>query len=199
MKTQAQLVAQLIASLDTRSDRAAEAVLEKLRPHGRVATTALLKAARDPARPFIRKWSLQGLGAMGDRRAVDPLIDALADERMSVRLHAIRGLGRLGSDKAVAPLIRCFRDVSGGVRMNALQSLVAMGAKKIPTRALREALRDPKWYVRQLACRLAGTAGARTLSTELRTLAEKDPRLALERLRPSQKLASSRNTRRVKR
>lgn len=195
----------LIEGFETRSDRAAEAVIAKLAKVGPEVTLALLKAARNPRRPFVRKWSLQALGVVGDSRARGVLIAALRDERMTVRLHAIRGLGRMGGSKAVAPLISCLADDSGGIRMNALQSLGALKAK-LPPRVLLKVLEDPKWYVRQMACRLSASSVSATVGRRLRLLAERDPRqavrtearAALERLRDGKKLSSSKTHRRMK-
>jgi len=44
------------------------------------------------------------LGEIGDKKAVQPLIEALEDEDIGVRCNAAIALGDIGSDKAVTAL-----------------------------------------------------------------------------------------------
>jgi len=46
----------------------------------------------------------QGLGKLRDKRAVEPLVEALKDRDASVRYYAAQALGRLGDDRALAAL-----------------------------------------------------------------------------------------------
>lgn len=79
----------LISKLNTQSDKAAEKVIGKLVEIGASAVPALIEAASNPKSPRVRKWALQALGAIGDKRGAPLLIEALRDERMTVRLHAL--------------------------------------------------------------------------------------------------------------
>lgn len=172
-------IAAWIERLDTPSDRRAEAAIRALaETHGRAAVPALLKAARDPSRPRVRKWSLQALGAIGDRRAVPLLVAALEDERMSLRLHALRGLARLKPKSAVKAVARRLADESGGVRVNALQCLQAIGDRGAAPAVVR-ALRDPQWYVRQRAAEICGEWRVARARAALTRLAAGDERKAV--------------------
>ena len=59
---------------------------------------------------FFREGAAEGLGNLGDKRAVDPLIKALSDDDLGVRLYAARALGKLGDKRAVDPLIKALSD-----------------------------------------------------------------------------------------
>lgn len=121
----------LIQKLDVRGDHAAEKVIAQLKIIGKTAVPLLLAAANDESERRIQKWSLQALGAIGDKRAADVLIASLKDEHMSVRLHAVRGLGKMKLKKAATPLARLLKDKSGGIRVNALYALMAIGDKSV--------------------------------------------------------------------
>lgn len=142
----------LIDQLDTRGDKAAEKVIRKLARHGKRAVPGLMKAAKDTSRPFVRKWSLQALGAIGDPRAASLLITALKDERMTVRLHA--------------------------VRVGVVLALKSIGAKPVLPR-LRKALEDPAWYVRQNAAVVIGELKDKASVAALKRLVENDPKKAV--------------------
>lgn len=49
-------------------------------------------------------FAAQGLGKLVDKRAVEPLVEALKDRDASVRYYAAQALGRLGDDRALAAL-----------------------------------------------------------------------------------------------
>ena len=168
----------LIAELDTPRDREAEAVIAKLVRIGAPIVPDLIAAAGDPSRPRVRKWSLQALGAIADRRAARVLVGALVDERMTVRLHSVRGLGRMRHRPAARAVARLLNDPSGGVRVNAIDALIAIGVRTVAP-ALRRALRDPQWYVRQHACRACGVLRLEGAARALRKLEREDPRKAV--------------------
>lgn len=169
----------LIAALDTPSDRAAESVIAKLVKLGAGAVPSLMAAARDLEAPRIRKWSLQALGAIGDRRSGPLLVEALDDERMTVRLHAVRGLRRMRYKPAAKALARLLRDPSGGVRVNAVDALAEVGDRSVAvSRALVAALGDAQWYVRQRASAACGALGVAKAAPLLEKLA-RDPRKAV--------------------
>lgn len=169
----------LLSRLDTSSDHSAEKVIARLVKVGKAAVSALLKAARDESRPRVRKWSLQALGSMGDKRAVPLLVGALRDERMTVRLHALKGLARLRARKAARPVARLLKDESGGIRVNALYTLVALGDASVGAAVVR-CLADPQWYVRQAAAEACGELGLVVARAKLRALVAKDKRKAVK-------------------
>ena len=65
------------------------------------------------------------LAALGDRRAVEPLIALLRDEHKDVRRSAADALGALGDLQAVKPLIALLRDED--VREAAAEAIIALG------------------------------------------------------------------------
>lgn len=95
----------------------------------------------------VRQRSAYQLGELGDRQAVEPLINALDDDDPVVVSHAATSLGRLGDERAIEPLIKhlnhqsvvhgledlgenallavidVLRTTSGKERLNALQGI----------------------------------------------------------------------------
>ena len=70
------------------------------------------------------------MGELGDKRAVEPLIDALADSSSEVRKNAARALGELGDKRAVEPLIDALADSESHVREDAAEALGELGDKR---------------------------------------------------------------------
>jgi HEAT repeat protein len=58
---------------------------------------------------IVRETVAEALGNIGDKQAVEPLIDALHDWS-NVRLKAIRALGKLGDNRAIEPLAAMLSD-----------------------------------------------------------------------------------------
>jgi len=63
------------------------------------------------------------LGEIGDARAVEPLIDTLADENWEVQSSAAKALGKIGDDRAVQPLTGLLEESNANVRWHAVQAL----------------------------------------------------------------------------
>lgn len=171
-------VSDLIDQLDTSSDTKAEKVIRSLVAIGKSSVPPLIEAAKDATRPRIRKWSLQALGSLGDRRAASLLVAALKDERMTVRLHAVKGLARMKYGKGARPIAALLRDASGGIRVNALYALMILGDPSIAA-PVQKALSDPQWYVRQSAAETCGRLGLKKAKKKLETLSKKDDRKAV--------------------
>jgi HEAT repeat protein len=76
----------------------------------------LIKALGYEKESDVRESAAEALGAIGDSRAVEPLIKALNDADSDVRESAAVGLGKIGDSRAVEPLIRAFGDGSREVR-----------------------------------------------------------------------------------
>jgi len=87
-----------------RSDAAAtrREAAAKLAAYGPAAVDALLEATRD-SDADVGRAAIGSLGAIGDRRAVPRLIEALADLRLESA--AAVALGRIGDRAAIAPLV----------------------------------------------------------------------------------------------
>lgn len=71
----------------------------------------------------IRSKAAVALGDLGDRRAVEPLIQALNDEDEEVRWEAADALGKIRDERAVDPLIRALNDEHEDVRSSAAEAL----------------------------------------------------------------------------
>jgi hypothetical protein len=63
------------------------------------------------------------LGMIGDKRALNPLIEKLEDEASYVRASAAEGLGYLGDKAAITPLETALKDSSALVRLAAAEAL----------------------------------------------------------------------------
>jgi HEAT repeat protein len=168
----------LIAKLDTQGDIAAEKIIAQLIIIGKAAVPALIQAAKDQSAPRIRKWSLQALGSIGDRRAAPVLMNALTDDRMTVKLHALKGLGRMKYKKSVKKITELLADKSGGIRVNALLTLMAIGDRSVLPQ-IQKCLSDPQWYVRQNACVACGLFGDQNSKAKLKKISLADERKAV--------------------
>jgi HEAT repeat protein len=104
----------------------------------------------------VREAACRALGAIGDRQAVPPLIQALRD--WYVRAAACRALGAIGDRQAVPPLIQALGDRDRGVRAAACRALGAIGDRQAVPHLI-QALGDWDEYVRRAACRALGQIG----------------------------------------
>jgi HEAT repeat protein len=77
----------------------------------------------------VRRRAAEALGAIGDRAAVDPLVEVLSDrdEEWSIRTAAARSLGRLGDARAVEALATVLNDMNAHVRHMAVVALGQIG------------------------------------------------------------------------
>ena len=98
----------------------------------------------------FRRSAAYALGRLGDKRAVDPLIKALADDDFYVRWGAVWALGRLGDKRAADPLVKALADKVSNVRKAAAEALEQLGDKRAVD-PLIEALSDDDIWVRNAA------------------------------------------------
>lgn len=71
------------------------------------------------------------LGNISDKRALDPLIEALEDKYWNVKQAAATALGHLGDKRAIRALIRALgEDEYGFARLAASSALSKLGEKK---------------------------------------------------------------------
>jgi HEAT repeat protein len=87
----------------------------------------LIKALRYEKDENVREAAAEALGALGDPRAVTPLIAALTDQSSEMRLSASEALGEIGNASAVAPLIAQLHDDVWNVRRNVIRALGGIG------------------------------------------------------------------------
>ncbi len=135
---------------DVRVSRKAIDAVVKL---GKAVVNKLIKTLKDDNRR-VRECSAVALTELGDVRAIDPLIEALNDNEMSVRRYVAQSFLFLPlpqAAKAVNPLIHALKeDEDYGVRYEAARSLGRLGGEKA-IKALKQALQDDSKYVREAA------------------------------------------------
>jgi HEAT repeat protein len=76
---------------------------------------------------YVAKYAAQALGRIGDPRAVAPLLRELESDCWERRAHAAGALGARGDRRALAPLIACLGDAEWLVRRAAADSLERFG------------------------------------------------------------------------
>lgn len=107
------------------------AAVSALSAIGAPTVETLIKILGDKSQSEIaRVNSASILGAIGDRRAVTPLILALKNENKSVRATAATALGVLKDIRALDPLIETLKDTDLVVRTNAAESLGLFADKR---------------------------------------------------------------------
>lgn len=159
-------------------ERAKRAAIRALARIGQPAIGPLLNTMLNSGESIFRRASAaEALGLIGSRRAVKPLLRAMSDSSMDVRLHALVSLSRLKEKSAVPYIVRALSDESGGVRVNAASALGILRSRRAVV-LLVMALKDEKWYVRQQAAKSLGLIGDRRAAEGLRS-AMRDPRPAV--------------------
>ncbi len=122
----------------------------------------------------VRENAAEALGLIKDKRAVDPLINALKDKNEEARWKAAWALGNIGDKKAVGPLIYALQDEYWPVRRFAASSLGKIGHVK-SVRSLINVLGDDDWHVRKYAADALGRIGdERAIGPLVKTLNDPD-------------------------
>ncbi len=104
----------------------------------------------------VVRWHAAGaLGAIGDARAVEPLIDALRDSGWEVRSAAVKALVEIGAP-AVRPLIVALKEGREDVRWRVAEALGAIG----DVRAVEPLIAALAGDDRHVRWRAAGALGA---------------------------------------
>lgn len=84
-------------------------------------------ACFDPDVPLVRGHAAAAMGALGDSRGVDPLVNLLRDTNSFVRLHTALALGKLGDRRAADPLVDIIDETPrGNVRDAVLLAISAL-------------------------------------------------------------------------
>jgi HEAT repeat protein len=112
------------------------------------------------------------LGAIKDRRAVEPLIRALADPNVRVYSRAAEALGQLGDLRAVEPLIQSLSDSDSDMGSSFAEALGQLGDPRAVEPLIR-ALADPGRRVPSVAAEALGQLGdPRAVEPLIRALAD---------------------------
>ncbi|UCD54652.1 MAG: HEAT repeat domain-containing protein, partial [Candidatus Omnitrophota bacterium] len=114
------------------------------------------------------------LGAIGDVRAVEPLIEFLKDENVARRHEAASALGKIGDVRAVKPLIEALKDKYSDVRRYSAEALGKIGDVRA-VEPLIEALKDKDKYVRRYSAEALGKIGdVRAIEPLIEALQDED-------------------------
>lgn len=89
-------------------------------------TNGLIKALKYKDSNYRRR-AASALGDLGDRNAVEPLIQALGDNYLDVRRSVVDSLGEIGDSRAVEPLIRLLNDSDWEVKNRTVEALGEIG------------------------------------------------------------------------
>jgi hypothetical protein len=101
------------------------------------------------------KWdTAKELGEIGDARAIEPLVDALEDKHILVRVEAAKALGKIGDTRAVEPLIEVLQSLAGP----ASEALGRIG-DPMAVEPLIEILRHPQPLIQVSAAEALGEIG----------------------------------------
>ena len=161
----------------------------------------LINALTDSTDPKVRQYAAYLLGKAKNPRAIQPLIEAMADFDKSVReqatlalsnigkaavgqlsdamkepkwetrYRAAEALGRIADEKAVQPLIKGLKDNRDHVRYMAAKGLRDLGDSDA-IEPLIILLKDENVYVRTMAVRALGSIGGPKVTEELKSLLE---------------------------
>jgi len=156
----------------------------------------LVKALRDSTDPQVRQYAAYLLGKAQNPRAIQPLVEALADFDKSVReqatlalsrigkaaieplaeamkepkwetrYRAAEALGKIADEKAVKPLIQRLKDNRDHVRYMAAKGLKDLGDSDA-IEPMVILLKDENRYVRMMAVRALGVLGGKKVSEAL--------------------------------
>ncbi len=107
-------------------DDAADAMKGLVTRGGKVVTP-LCDSLTNPQDARLRWRAAEVLGQIGDRRAVEPLIQATKDQDPDVRAAAARALGNIRDPKAVEPLTAALEDEEPPVQIAAALALGELG------------------------------------------------------------------------
>jgi HEAT repeat protein len=163
----------------------------------------LVKALHEHTDPQVRQYAAYLLGQTKNPRAIQPLIEALADFDKSVReqatialsaigkaaieplaeamkepkwetrYRAAEALGKIADEKAVQPLIQGLRDSRDHVRYMAAKGLHSIGNSGA-AEPLIILLKDENVYVRLMAVHTLGALGGTNVKAALKEALESE-------------------------
>ncbi len=158
----------LTAGLADREESVRLVAVEALgKMRGPAVVDTLLVALRDKSSD-VRLSAVEQLGGLGDRRAVQPLLDQFArDDSPQVRYECLTSLGLIGDPSTVDFLVKGTSDADPFVRLWAMDALCQMSDPHAQELAL-VFVRDPNPAVRDQIIRACADAfntpnGRRTL------------------------------------
>ena len=111
----------------------------------------LMKALRDSTDPQVRQYAAYLLGKAQSPRAIQPLIESLADFDKSVRAQATLALSAIGK-AAIEPLAEAMKEPKWETRYRAAEALGKIADEKA-IKPLIQGLKDNRDHVRYMAAK----------------------------------------------
>ncbi|MCB0208655.1 MAG: HEAT repeat domain-containing protein [Anaerolineae bacterium] len=122
----------------------------------------------------IRQKTAENLSKLADKRAIEPLISTLKDEKGIVRQYVAEALGRLGDIRAVEPLISALKDENTIVRSRVAEALGNLDDSRVFD-ALMDTINDKNSVVRRHVVEALGKLGdPRSLDALVDSLSDKN-------------------------
>jgi len=91
---------------------------------GEPAVEPLIQALKDEDSFDLHRESIKALGAIKDKRAIEPLIELLQNDKIYLREEVVKALGQLGEEKVVNPLISVLQnETSSTLRCETIRAL----------------------------------------------------------------------------
>jgi hypothetical protein len=88
----------------------------------------ILTRCLNESKDEYQKGSVVGaLAKLNDRRAINPLVKLLSDDKKYVRKSAVTALGKLGGVQTVEAISKCLNDAELEVQLAAAESLTELG------------------------------------------------------------------------
>jgi HEAT repeat protein len=102
--------------------------------------------------PGTRSAAAEALGQLGDPRAVEPLLAALKDESLTLRISVLAALGTLHDKRGMDAIVATLKDPNERLRLAAVQTLGQMREEAEAAPLLERTLKeDPPPQLRQAA------------------------------------------------
>jgi HEAT repeat protein len=108
----------------------------------------------------VREQATLALSSIG-KAAVEPLAEAMKEEKWQTRYRAAEALGKIADERAVKPLIQGLKDNRDHVRYMAAKALRELGDSNA-IEPMVILLKDENLYVRLMAVRALGAIGGKT-------------------------------------
>jgi HEAT repeat protein len=117
----------------------------------KLGLSELVKALHDNTDPEVRQYAAYLLGKAKNPRAIQPLIESLADFDKSVREQAMLALSSLGK-AAIEPLAEAMKEPKWETRYRAAEALGKIADEKA-VQPLIQGLKDRRDHVRYMAAK----------------------------------------------
>ncbi len=115
---------------------------------GELAVEPLIQILKDEDSFDLNRESIKALGAIKDKRAIEPLIELLQNNKIYLREEVVKALGQLGDEKVVNPLISVLQnETSSTLRCETIRAL-GLTKDKRAVKPLIEALQHESQKLR---------------------------------------------------